>query len=131
MLRSKLLLPLLLSFSAIIAFVGWLTSSSIGVLIVSIVLYVGVRQWTTIKPFDAQDLGAWFADQPQTTQLGIVASLITLCGFVVAYRTALANWKKQKQLELRLEAAKDIQKTFSSALRSIHAANSYLHVLIP
>ena len=82
--------------------------------------------WRTAesKPFSPAELLQWFASQGYEIKLGIVGALLTIVSF------AIALWKRQKELELRIDASKVIQERFQRALRLLINAESYLHALI-
>ena len=108
----------------------WLIGSASGVLVLSLSAYFYLRRTSLSRPLMPSQLLAWFAAQRYEIKLGILGALLTVVGFAIAFWTASTTWRRQKELELRIEGHKAILTRFQRALRLLNSLDSYLHVLI-
>ena len=109
---------------------AWLIGSPLGVLVLSLAWYGYLRHYGLSKPFLPSELLAWLSAQRYEVKLGIAGGLLTALGFAIAFWTAASTWRRQKELELRLNAQHEIHARFERALRLLNSLESYLHVLI-
>lgn len=107
----------------------WLVGSALGGLVLAGGWYWYLWRFGASKPFTPAQLLAWFAAQPYEVKLGIGGGLLTLAGFAIAFWTAAATWRSQKELELRIEASKAIHTRFSRAIRLLNEISAYLFIL--
>jgi len=101
-----------------------------GVLILSVIAYAAAPAVSEIEPLTATQLLFWFANLSEGAQVAVSAGLLTAIGLVAAYWTALAAWKKQKEMELKLAAADEIEARFQIALRCCHDIGAFLSTLV-
>lgn len=113
----------------ILATVHWLIGTITGVLVLAVTVWNYVRWKGTITPFKSEDLLRWFIAQRGEVKLALAAMLLTLIGFMVAFWTASLTWARQKELELRLDAAQAIHARFQSVTRLLNSLDSYLYIL--
>ncbi len=107
----------------------WLVGSALGGFTLAAGWYWYLWRFGVSKPFTPAQLLGWFAAQPYEVKLGIGGGLLTLAGFAVAFWTAAATWRSQKELELRIEASKAIHTRFSRAIRLLNEISAYLFTL--
>lgn len=111
-------------------FARWLVGSALGGFALAAGFYWYLSRYGANRPFTPSQLLGWFAAQPYEVKLGIGGGLLTLAGFAIAFWTAAATWRHQKELELRLEASRAIHARFSRAIRLLNEISAYLFVLI-
>ena len=104
----------------------WLIGSASGVLVLSLSAYFYLRRTSLSRPLMPSQLLAWFAAQRYEIKLGILGALLTVVGFAIAFWTASTTWRRQKELELRIEGHKAILTRFQRALRLLNSLDSYL-----
>jgi hypothetical protein len=127
--HAKLVQAGLVAFVWFAGTVRWLIGSLTGLLFVLIALWWYLRWNGPDKPLGSRELVLWFEDQRDDVKLALAAMLLTLMGFMIAFWTASMTWRRQKELELRIEASKAVHARFERALRSINSIEAYLHVL--
>lgn len=125
---------LLFSWVTSTAFVVWLLKVSLGtvwgVLGVSLCLYWLAPAIFGIQPLGAGELVDWFNGLTENAQVAVGAAMLTAIGLVAAYLTAMAVWKKQKFIEIRISAASDMRTRFNAAQRIVIDLSSYLSILV-
>lgn len=109
------------SLMTTLASVQWLLWSLLGtiwgVFSVSLALYHLAPTLFGITPLSGGELIIWFSGLSEGAQVAFGAGVLTAVGLVAAYWTAMATWKKQKYVELRLTAGAEIQRRFVVAQR--------------
>lgn len=128
--HAKLVQSSLVAFVWISGTVRWFMGSLTGLLIFLAALWWYLRWNGQVKPFGPGELVLWFESQRDDVKLALAAMLLTLMGFMVAFWTASMTWRRQKELELRIEASKAIHARFERALRPLNSLEAYLDVLI-
>jgi len=91
--------------------------SAIGLLFLSIFLYIYASNFSDSKPWSLTDLVLWTDSLPSSDKLGILQSVITVCGFLFAFHTVSKNWKDQELGKLRIQASNDLDDLGSEAGR--------------
>ncbi|WP_363796254.1 hypothetical protein ABU614_11915 [Lysobacter firmicutimachus] len=94
-----------MAVSVVLAVFIFLFSSSLGLLILSLVLYSFVSAYSEYEPWTFAELVSWVGQQKQETIIAVV-------GFVVAFWIAVATWQRQKRTELRIEAGREVVNHF-------------------
>jgi hypothetical protein len=120
---------LLLACLWIASTIRWLIGSALGALVLALAAYLYLRKRSLSRPLVPHELLDWFIGQGHDVKLGLVGALLTLIGFAIAFWTASATWKRQKELELRLDAARAVHVRFQRAIRHLNHAAAYLHLL--
>lgn len=122
------------SLMTTLASVQWLLWSLLGtiwgVFSVSLALYHLAPTLFGITPLSGGELIIWFSGLSEGAQVAFGAGVLTAVGLVAAYWTAMATWKKQKYVELRLTAGAEIQRRFVVAQRHVNELGSYLWILL-
>jgi hypothetical protein len=108
----------------------WLIGSLLGCLVVLVAIYTYLRVRGPVTPFDMDGLLSWFTDQSSSTKLGVGALMMTMIGFMFAFWTTSATWRRHKEFELRIEAAKEVHARFQRALGRLLSINAYFHLLL-
>jgi len=84
-----------------------------GIFVSALILYIYSLPLLGVTPFEASELISWFSLQNESSKAALLASIITVIGFLIAYATATANWKSQLLANLKMEASGDIEVFFS------------------
>lgn len=108
----------------------WLTGNLQGCFLLLVATYLSLR-WRhgEIRPFSASQLLEWFSTQSTQTKLTLSTLTLTMLGFMFAFWTTSLTWRRHRELELRIEAAKEIHVRLQPALTKLAAINLYLSVL--
>lgn len=118
-----LLLKLFLIFGLIFRF---LIGNPYGILILLILLYLLLPKFTQITPFSFNELLVFIIDLSPQYKIAIVTSILTIIGFLIAFQIATSSWKQQMLTNLKLEAAKDINITYSRVTELITAIRIFV-----
>ena len=87
--------PAFYIFITISLIIRFLFSSSYGVLILALVLYVYIDTCTSITPLTLSSLVTWIDTLSSEYKVALLSSSVTIVGFIVAFHTATANWQNQ------------------------------------
>jgi len=90
----------------------WLSGTLTGTLLVSFILYQWCWAFSDSRPMTGQQIAVWLSEIPFESRVSIGSAIITVVGFLIAFRTATANWREQTLSNLRVGAAEEIQQFF-------------------
>lgn len=107
-----------------------LFGSYFGILILSIGTYVAVESYSNYQPFGLKELILWTASLSTDYKVGLLSSLVTVFGFVIAFNTATKNWQDQLNAHLKLQVANEIEHFFGSVASDISDLRIYVNDLI-
>lgn len=83
-----------------------------------------------ITPLGVDGVINWFVTQSESTKATLLASIITVIGFLIAYATATANWKSQLLANLKVQAAGEIEVFFAECAKLSTDCKIYASALI-
>lgn len=101
-----------------------------GALFCSVSLYWYMEVFGEAKPLSTSQLVLWLAELSVESKTGLATSLITVVGFVVAFRTATLNWKEQTRTTLRIAIADEIERFFDEVARRTIDAQLYAEAVV-
>lgn len=110
--------------------IKWLTSTLLGLLLLSLALYLIVPMAGPTEPYTGSELLAWFANLTDDTKVAIGTSLLTIIGFLIAFQTATKNWRDQLRAQYELAAAQKISAFFDRVLDNIIDAKLFAEQLL-
>lgn len=96
-----------------------LVASMLGLLFLSIAMWVVAPTMLDIEPWSPAQLIVFLSELPDNYKIAVTASLLTIGGFLVSFHVAAVNWRRQMQMQLRLEAANDIEGFFAEAMMNV------------
>jgi hypothetical protein len=96
-------------------FVRFLAHTFVGTLLISIALYYFCLLFSETKPWTGYQLVLWLDDIDTTAKTGIVTSVLTVVGFLVAFRTASEGWKVQAVAQMKIRLAEELEAFYSEA----------------
>ncbi len=108
----------------------FLTSTLIGVLILSASIYFFLFSNSVVTPFTPQELIDWLANISTDYKIAITSSLLTILGFLFAFHTATANWKQQLNAQIKISAAGEIEEFFAEACGLLTNTNIFIETVI-
>jgi hypothetical protein len=121
----KLTSALILGSGSLHLLTRWLFGTLSGALFMSLAVY----QWRWVssesKPMSGEQLAIWLSDLPVEASVAITTAVITVVGFLVAFRTATLSWREQTLTSLRVAAAEEIQRFFDEVSRLLLALEAY------
>jgi hypothetical protein len=101
-----------------------------GVGLLSIFLYFFSSILFDTKPLSFPELVIWLDSQPSNTKGLVISSLLTIVGFSIAFASAQSNWRQQIQSSFRIQAANDIDITYTEICRLITSLKIYTDNLL-
>ena len=104
----------------------WLTGTMLGCLVLVSSLYIYVDRRAAFDPLTPSGLLNWYSVQDHQTKIGLAGMILTMLGFMFAFWTTSATWRKHRELELRIEAAKEINLCFQRIFLEQRSLNAYL-----
>lgn len=121
----------LLSLAVVSIYVTrFLTGNLYGVCLLLSGIYFFVPLLTDIHFFSFSELLVWINSTPTESKTLIVSSLLTIIGFLIAFQSATKNWKDQLQANLRLDAGREIDRTYNQATRLINQLRIYADMFL-
>jgi hypothetical protein len=108
----------------------YLLGTTFGVFLSSIGIYAATWFLGESKPYSMQQLVLWIDGLPIEATTAVFTSLITVFGFLIAFRSATLNWKEQALSELKIIAAGEIEHFFTEAQRLTVDAEIYIKSLL-
>ena len=115
------------SLSVLILF---LSRTIFGALLTTLFLYIFAKQITGVAPFSFDDLLLWLHELPVEAKSGVFTSMITVVGFLVAFRSGAMIWRTQARDQLKLEAARELEQFFSEADSKLTGLEIYANELL-
>ena len=128
--KNELKISLLKLFTTIGSFIYFLSSKVDGIFILSILLYFFYSALGLEKPFSGPELILWLDQLPNNSKTAIFTSIITIIGFLVAFKIGSTNQKQQILSQMKIEASNDIEKFINNASRNASSVNIYAKYLI-
>ena len=114
-----------------IAIVGrFLFATVYGALLIAFVLYLASPSWFGVEPLDLDELVMWFAGLASDYKVALLASLVTIAGFAIAFHTATINWRNQLKAELKKQTAGEIEHFFAVVGRNITTLELFAEELV-
>lgn len=108
----------------------YLVATTIGALLLAMGIYACALLFGESKPYSMPQLILWIDGLPIEATTAVFTSLITVFGFLIAFRTATLNWKEQALSQLKINAAAEIEKFFTEAQDLTVEAKIYIKSLI-
>lgn len=108
----------------------YLLGTTFGVLLASIGIYIWAWFLGESKPFSIDQLLLWIDGLSTEATTAVFTSLITVFGFLIAFRSATLNWKEQALSQLKISAAAEIEQFFTEAQRLTVDAEIYIKSLL-
>jgi hypothetical protein len=108
----------------------WLSATLWGTAFLLAAVWWFFRLWGKFQPFTLPQLLAWFGSLEPGSRVAIGGWFLTMMGFMIAFWTASFTWRKHKELELRIEAAKAAHASFQAAFIKLKLINQYLRALV-
>lgn len=81
----------------------------LGALVFTLLLYFSCSLWGSFKPLTPSQLALWIDELPIAAKTSVVASTITVVGFLVAFYAGAINWRNQEREKLKLAAAAEVE----------------------
>ncbi len=88
-----------------------------GALLTSLGLYFWMAWFGETKPFTFAQLLIWFSELTSESKTGLATTLVTVIGFLVAFRTATLGWKDQTRMSLRIAVADELELFFDEVAK--------------
>lgn len=107
-----------------------LSRTVFGALLVAIALYYAQYWFGSSPPWTVGQLAIWLDDLPIEAKSAIATAVITVAGFLIAFRTANNAWKSQSQGELQLTAAADVETFFSEGTSRLIQVQLFVRSLL-
>lgn len=108
----------------------FLSSTLVGVLILSVSIYLFLFSYGVVNPLTPQELIDWLANISTDFKIAITSSLLTILGFLIAFHTATANWKQQLNAQIKISAAGEIEDFFAEACGLLTNTNIFIASVI-
>jgi hypothetical protein len=120
-------LILLAGFWFIVISLSWnlLSLGIVAVLIYSLYIFLGDLDFSSSVALRGSISGL-----PSEYKTAAITALLTIAGFIVAFRTATSNWRQQMLASLKAEAAGEIEGVYSEASRLITSAEIFSDTVI-
>lgn len=110
--------------------IRWMLGSVYGILIVVLGLYIYRFAWAEVAPFTFGELLMWIDAQSPDTITSLAASLITVVGFLIAFSTADASWKRQAFFSMQDRAATEIEVQYSEIIDLLISTKIFCESLV-
>jgi hypothetical protein len=114
----------------IFLFVRFLVGTVFGVFLLSAALYYFNSSFGDTRPLTFGQLLLWIDGLPTESKTGVLTTLLTVAGFLVAFHTATINWKAEALAHLKASVAGEIEVFFNEASRLTVDAQIYVESLI-
>ena len=114
----------------IVLFLRYLSGSLFGVLILVSGIYMAMSWVGHPKPWSTAELAIWVSNLPAEYKSAVISSVITIVGFLIAFRTATENWRAESLAHLRASVAGEVEVFFSEFLRCSDQARIYAESLV-
>jgi hypothetical protein len=93
----------------------YLFSTLFGLFLFAVGLYLGMYWLSPVKPFSGQQLALWFDGLPTESKGAMGAALLTVLGFLIAFRTASVNWRDELRVTISVQAADELEEVYGEA----------------
>lgn len=114
----------------IFIFARFLVGTVFGVFLLSVALYYFNLFFGDTKPLTFGQLLLWIDSLPTESKTGVLTTLLTVAGFLVAFHTATINWKAEALAHLKASVAGEIDVFFNEVSRLTVDAQIYVQSLI-
>lgn len=104
--------------------------SLFGIFISSVALYWYTLIFGEVKPYSMQQLVLWLDSLPNDSKTSVVTTVITIAGFLVAFKTATANWKAENLATLKSHVASELEEFFANVSKLTTDAEIYVKRLV-
>lgn len=122
--------PLFYVAITIIFILRFLVANLFGIFILSCALYYTAPSFLGVDPYSFSGLVVWFSDQEDSTKTSLLASIVTVMGFLIAFASASYNWRSQALSQLRIEAAAEIDRFFAQCTQRATDCRLYAEGLV-
>lgn len=123
-------IPVFYIFITISFLYRFLFGNIYGIFITIFIVYYYSDILFGITPLGVDGVMKWFVSQSESTKATLLASIVTVIGFLIAYATATANWKAQLLANLKVEAAGEIEVFFAEFAKLATDCNIYANALV-
>jgi len=110
-------IPIFYIFITIAFLYRFLFGNIYGILITLLVVHHYSDLLFGVTPLGLDGVMDWFITQSESTKATLLASIVTVVGFLIAYATATANWKSQLLANLKVQAAGEIEVFFAECTK--------------
>ena len=111
-------IALLLSYLFPVALLcRFLSHTFAGTLVAVVALYYFLFLFGETKPWTGYQLANWLDELDSSVKTAVVTSVLTVIGFLVAFRTGTEGWKVQALGQIKLRLADELDAFFSEATR--------------
>ncbi len=101
-----------------------------GILFLSLSVYYYTKYFTSTPPLAIHELIQWTDTLPSNFKIAILTATVTVFGFIIAFYTAMANWRSQMKAQMMLHVSSEVDAFFSTTIRDIQIASLYIEGLI-
>lgn len=108
----------------------FLTSGIWGALFVVGLAYFFLPKITDLEAFSVDKLIIWISSLEEESIVGIGTAVLTVFGFLVAFRVASLSWKEQAVWNVRFEVFKELNSIFPELLTIANALKIYADQII-
>ncbi|BAL24896.1 hypothetical protein [Azoarcus sp. KH32C] len=129
-LHPSVSVPLTYLFATVGYIWRFTTGTSIGVLILSAAAYYAASTFGSVKPFSFGELIVWIAGLSDELKAAALTSVLTITGFLIAFHSSTASWKKQVQNQLKLDAAVEIEGFFAEVSALLIESKLYAQSIV-
>ena len=108
----------------------FVTATLWGTLIALVLIYAALTQWGSTRPLTAGELGDWISQLDPSATATLLATILTILGFLVAFRSAHSAWKREQLGTLRLAAAEEVHVFFQETSDALIDMELYVDQLL-
>ncbi len=127
---NELKITMMKLFSTLSYITNLLVTKSVGILVLSILLYYFSYSLGLGQPYNFSELMLWLGQLPEHSKTTVLTSIITISGFLIAFNISSESQKKQLMSQMKIEACNDIESFFNKVSRNITSANIYAKHLV-
>lgn len=102
----------------------------LGVLLIALVVYWTFERIASIKPLSPPELALWLNALPESYKVALFTSMVTVAGFIVAFRTAMASWRQQMATQFKLDSGTKLFDKVSATVQSVIDLQIYAEMII-
>lgn len=106
------------------------TATLWGSLILLLVIYASLMRWADPRPLTMGELADWAAKLDPTASSTLLAAILTIVGFLVAFRSAHTTWKLQQLGTLRIAAAEEMHVFFQDVANALVTMELHVEQLL-
>lgn len=101
-----------------------------GILLFSLLLYFSAPLIGLAQPYSAHELLLWIDQLPDNYKTTTFGSLLTIVGFLIAFRVGSAQQKQQFISQMKIDVASDVEEFFNEASRKATDIEVYAKYLL-